>query len=73
MFLDPSQNFSFKHHFFGVLDGLRVVKIMQNPAVVKIMQNPGVVKIMQNVLTCHILEAFYVSNNFLSGLNFSFP
>ena len=30
----------------------------------------GVVKIMQNLLTCHILEAFSVSNNFLSGLNF---
>ena len=23
MFLDPSQNSSLKHHFFGVLDGLR--------------------------------------------------
>ena len=36
-------------------------------------KNPGVVKIIQNLLTCHILEAFYVSNNFLLGLNFSLP
>ena len=34
-------------------------------------ENPGVVRIMKNLLTCHILEAFSVSNNFLSGLNFS--
>ena len=34
-------------------------------------ENPGAVKIIQNFLTCHILEAFYVSNNSLSGLNFS--
>ena len=32
-------------------------------------ENPGVVKIMQNLLTCHITEAFSVSNNFVSGLN----
>ena len=31
-------------------------------------KNPGVVKIIQNLLTCHMLEAFYVSNNFLSSL-----
>ena len=35
------------------------------------LENPGVVKIIQNLLTCHILEAFSVSNNFLSGLNLS--
>ena len=34
-------------------------------------ENLGVVKLIQNLLTCHILEAFFVSNNFLSGLNFS--
>ena len=34
-------------------------------------ENLGVVKIMQNLLTCHIVEAFSVSNNFLPGLNFS--
>ena len=34
-------------------------------------ENPGVVKIMQNLLTCHILEASSVSNNFLLGLNYS--
>ena len=34
-------------------------------------ENPGIVEIVQNLLTCHILEAFSVSNNFLSGLNFS--
>ena len=34
-------------------------------------ENPGVVKIIQNLLTCHSLEAFSVSNNFFSGLNFS--
>ena len=34
-------------------------------------ENPGVVKIIQNLLTCPILETFSVSNNFLSGLNFS--
>ena len=33
-------------------------------------ENPEVVKITQNLLTCHILEVFSVSNNFLSGLNF---
>ena len=35
------------------------------------LDNPGVVKVIQNLLTCHILEAFSVSNNFFSGLNFS--
>ena len=35
------------------------------------LENPGDVKVIQNLLTCHILEAFSVSNNFLSGLNFS--
>ena len=34
-------------------------------------ENPGAVTIMKNLLTGHILEAFSVSNNFLSGLNFS--
>ena len=34
-------------------------------------ENPGVVRIMKNLLTCHVLEAFSVSNYFLSGLNFS--
>ena len=34
-------------------------------------ENPGVVKIIQNLLTCHILGAFTVSNNFLSGMKFS--
>ena len=34
-------------------------------------KNPRVVKIIQNLLTCHILEAFSVSNDFLSGVNFS--
>ena len=34
-------------------------------------ENPGVVEIIQNLLICHILEAFSVSNNLLSGLNFS--
>ena len=33
--------------------------------------NLWVVEIIQNLLTCYILEAFSVSNNFLSDLNFS--
>ena len=34
-------------------------------------ENPGVVRNMKNLVTCHILEAFSVSNNFFPGLNFS--
>ena len=34
-------------------------------------KNPGLVEIIQNLLAFHILEGFSVSNNFLSGMNFS--